>query len=287
MPTIALTLLALLAFAANSLLCRLALAEHTIDATSFTAIRLASGAVVLMVLVKLTRGHVTTQRLALQRPRWRDLGPPLALFLYALPFSLAYVRIGAATGALILFGAVQFTLLVVALWRGERPRVIAWFGFAMALYGFAWLCGPSANRPDLLGVALMVGAGVAWAAYTLLGRSGLDPLVANAHAFAWSSLPALLALAVTPGLTVSGRGVLLATLSGALASALGYAVWYRVLPRLAVATAAFVQLTVPVIAALFAVLLLGEELTPRLAVASALVLGGVAFAVAARLGGRR
>jgi drug/metabolite transporter (DMT)-like permease len=285
--TIALTLLALFAFAANSLLCRLALAEQAIDATSFTAIRLASGAAVLLVLVERTRGHVTVQRLALQRPRWRDLWPPLALFLYALPFSLAYVRIGAATGALILFGAVQFTLLAVALRRGERPRARAWLGFVLALGGFAWLCGPSASRPDLLGVVLMAGAGVAWAAYTLLGRGGLDPLVANAHAFAWSSLPALMALAAAPDLSVSGRGVLLATLSGTLASALGYAVWYRVLPRLAVATAAFAQLTVPVIAALGAVLLLGEEPTTRLGVASALVLGGVALAVADRLGGER
>lgn len=281
--TIAGTTLALLAFAANSLLCRAALAEHAIDATSFTALRLGSGALVLLVLVKLTRGHVTAQRWVVQRPRWRDLGPPLALFLYALPFSLAYVRIGAATGALVLFGAVQFTLLGVALRRGERPRARAWLGFAVALYGFAWLCGPSAHRPDLLGVVLMAGAGVAWAAYTLLGRGGLDPIVANAHAFAWSSVPALLALAVAPGVHVSGHGALLALLSGGLASALGYAIWYRVLKHLAVATAAFAQLTVPAIATLGAVPLLGEQPTTRQLAASALVLGGVALALASRL----
>lgn len=274
--TIAGTTLALLAFAANSLLCRAALANPTLDAASFTAIRLASGALMLAVLVRARHGNLAALR-------WRGFAAPLALFLYALPFSLAYVRIGAATGALVLFGAVQLTLLGVAVARGERPRLLAWGGFAIAIYGLLWLVGPSAQRPDLLGVALMTGAGAAWAAYTLIGRRSGEPLAANANAFLWSSLFAAVPLLLsTSTIAVTAHGALLASLSGAVASALGYAVWYRVLPRLHVTTAAFAQLTVPAIAALGAVLLLGESLTLRTGLATTAVLGGVAIALAAR-----
>ncbi len=282
------TCTALVAFAANSLLCRQALVGQSIDPASFTALRLVSGALVLLLLVKLTRGHVTAQRLAVRRPTWQDLRAPLALWLYAAPFSFAYVRLGAGTGALVLFGSVQFTLLGVAIARGERPRARAWLGFATALYGLAWLCAPSAQQPDLLGVMLMAGAGAAWASYTLLGRGSGDVLRANAQAFAWSSLPALATLLVLlPTLHATARGGLLAVASGALASALGYAIWYRVLRHLAVATAAFAQLTVPALAALGGVLLLGETLSTRLVCACALVLGGVALALTARLQPRR
>jgi drug/metabolite transporter (DMT)-like permease len=273
--TIAGTLLALVAFAANSLLCRLALASGAIDPVSFTAIRLASGAAMLLALVHLAHGRI-------RELRWLGWRQPLALFLYALPFSLAYRRIGAGTGALVLFSAVQFTLLGIARWRGERLPSTAWLGFAIAAAGLVWLVAPSVQRPDPLGVLLMATAGVAWAAYTVLGRGGTDPLRANAQAFVGSSVLAIAALLPAPDLVWSTRGIGLAVASGALASALGYAVWYRVLPRLRLTTAAIAQLTVPPLAAIGGVLLLDETATLRLLAASGLVLGGVALAIVAR-----
>lgn len=273
--TLAGTTLALLAFAANSLLCRLALAQGAIDAASFTAIRLGSGAVVLMLLARLVHG-------SFPRPHWHGGKAPLALLLYALPFSLAYGRIGAGTGALVLFGSVQLTMLGTALTRGERPRPVAWCGFALAASGLVWLVAPSARAPDLPGVLLMALAGIAWGVYTVLGRSAGEPIAANARAFTWSALLAIGGLVALPDdMSATPRGVLLAALSGAVTSGLGYALWYRVLPHLPVATAGFAQLAVPVLAALLAVAWLGEPFTAQLAIASVLVLGGCGLALTA------
>jgi drug/metabolite transporter (DMT)-like permease len=270
------TVLALLAFAANSLLCRLALAGGTIDAGSFTAVRLASGALVLALLVRAASGSTAALR-------WRGAAGPVALLLYALPFSYAYLRIGAATGALVLFGSVQLTMLGTAIARGERPRPIAWLGFALAAGGLVWLVGPSAQRPDAFGVALMATAGIAWGVYTVIGRRAGEPIAANARAFLWSALFAVFALAVAPAsVAITPRGASLAAISGGLTSGLGYAIWYRALPHLTVARAAFAQLAVPVLAALGAVVWLGEPLTLRFVGASVLVLGGMALALAAR-----
>jgi len=274
--TIALTLLALLAFASNSLLTRLALGSGQIDAASFTGIRLLSGAVVLALLARSQAGSWAPLR---------GLGAtgPLALFLYAAPFSFAYLRIGAAVGALVLFGVVQLTMIGYGVARGERPRPIAWAGLALAAAGLLILTVPSIARPDPLGVGLMAVAGVAWGVYSLAGRGASNALATNARSFLWSTPFALALVTVTPGIASwTGRGLVLAVVSGAVTSGIGYAIWYRALPKLTVTQAAVAQLSVPVIAALGAALVLGERLTVRFGVASAAVLGGVALVLASR-----
>jgi drug/metabolite transporter (DMT)-like permease len=274
--TIALTLLALVAFASNSLLTRLALGSRQLDAASFTALRLASGAVMLAALV-------VAQARSWSALRGARVAGPVALFVYAAPFSFAYLRIGAAVGALVLFGVVQLTMIGYGIARGERPTPIMWAGLALAAGGLLALTLPAVSRPDPLGVALMAVAGVAWAVYTLVGRGTSDPLAANARSFVWSTPLALLlvALARAP-VQATSRGVVLALVSGAVMSGLGYAVWYRALPRLTVTQAAVAQLSVPVIAALGAALTLGETLTARLVISGIAVLAGVALVLTAR-----
>jgi drug/metabolite transporter (DMT)-like permease len=275
-PTVALTLLALLAFASNSLLTRVALGAGEIDAATFTAVRLLSGAVMLAILVRMkTRGWS-----ALRGPSVRGA---LALFAYAAPFSFAYLRINAAVGALVLFGVVQLAMIGYALARGERPATIAWAGILLAAAGLVLLTLPAANRPDPLGLVLMAIAGVAWAAYTIAGRAISDPLVANARSFLLSTPIAILVCAIAwPSAHASTKGIALATISGAVTSGLGYACWYRVLPRLAVTQAAVAQLTVPVFAALGAVALLDEPLGTRLVISGAAILAGVGLVLFAR-----
>ena len=274
--TIALTLLALAAFASNSLLTRLALGAREIDASSFTLLRLASGAAVLALAVRVQPGKVT-------EPSKRGFIGPLALFCYAAPFSFAYLRIGAAVGALVLFGVVQLTMIGYGIARGERPAPLAWLGLAVALVGLGVLTVPAVNRPDPLGVVLMATAGVAWGAYSLAGRASTQPLAANAWSFLASTpLAVLLVSMLHTSVTATARGALLALVSGGITSGLGYAIWYRALPRLAVTQAAVAQLSVPVIAALGAALFLDETLTGRFALASAAVLGGVGLVLSAR-----
>ena len=274
--TIALTLLALVAFASNSLLTRLALGSHQLDAASFTALRLASGAVMLAALV-------VAQSRSWSALRGAGVAGPVALFVYAAPFSFAYLRIGAAVGALVLFGVVQLTMIGYGIARGERPTPMMWAGLALAATGLLVLTLPAVARPDPLGVALMVIAGVAWAVYTLVGRGTTDPLAANARSFVWSTPLAMLLVALARGpVQATGRGVVLALLSGAVTSGLGYAIWYRALPRLTVTQAAVAQLSVPVIAAAGAALALGETLTPRLVVSGIAVLAGVGLVLGAR-----
>jgi drug/metabolite transporter (DMT)-like permease len=271
-----LTLLAMLAFAGNSILTRLALSGAQVDAAAFTAVRLVSGAGTLALLVRLRAGDW-------QALRGGGRGSALALFGYAAPFTFAYLRIGAAVGALVLFGAVQLTMIGWAIAHGERPRPPVWAGLTLAAGGLVALMLPAAQRPDPLGVALMVLAGAAWGAYSLLGRSAPDPLAANARAFLWSvPLALVLAAAAAPGAHLTGQGLLLAALSGSVTSALGYAIWYRALRGLSATQAAIVQLSVPVIAALAAALLLSERLTLRLALSAATVLGGVGLALSGR-----
>jgi drug/metabolite transporter (DMT)-like permease len=278
--TIALTLLALVAFASNSLLTRLALGTHQLDAATFTAIRLAAGAVTLAILTGVGAR-------SLEPLRGAGFAGPLALFAYAAPFSFAYGRIGAAVGALVLFGVVQLTMIGYALARGEHPTPAIWLGLVLAAGGLAALAAPSVTRPDPLGVLLMAVAGVAWAVYTLVGRTRADPLAANARSFLWSApLAIVIAIAVhfaggSHDATTS-RGLVLALVSGAVTSGLGYAIWYRALPRITVTQAAVAQLSVPVIAALGAVALLGETLGLRLAVSGAAVLAGVGIVLSAR-----
>jgi drug/metabolite transporter (DMT)-like permease len=274
--TIALTLLALVAFASNSLLTRLALGSHQVDAATFTALRLASGAVMLAALVVAQSRTWTALRFA-------GVAGPVALFVYAAPFSFAYLRIGAAVGALVLFGVVQLTMIGYGIARGERPAPMMWIGLALAAGGLLVLTLPAVARPDPLGVALMTVAGVAWAVYTLVGRGTTDPLAANARSFVWSTPLAMLLVAITRGpVQATSRGVVLALISGAVTSGLGYAIWYRALPRLSVTQAAVAQLSVPVIAAIGAALALGETLTLRLVVSGVAVLAGVGLVLTAR-----
>ena len=278
--TVALVLLALIAFASNSLLTRLALGSNRIDAATFTVLRLISGAVMLAVLVRARKARGTASPGA-------GLIGAIALFAYAAPFSFAYLRIGAAVGALVLFGAVQLTMIGYGLYRGERLSAAAWIGLACAVVGLGILNAPSASRPDPAGVAQMAVAGVAWGVYSLAGRTASDPVAANARSFMLSSVPAVaLAVALRDVAIASNAGILLATLSGAVTSGLGYAIWYRALPRLSVMQAAVAQLSVPVIAAVGAVAFLEEPLTIRLVVSGIAVLGGVGIVLKARSGKR-
>nr|WP_178091866.1 DMT family transporter [Pseudomonas sp. 8AS] len=263
-----LTALAMLAFAGNSLLCRAALRDSGIDASSFTALRLGSGALVLCLLV-LLRGRGRLQG------DWRSA---LALFGYAAGFSFAYLELDAGSGALLLFGAVQASMLGYGWLRGERLRPLQGLGLASAVGGLLLLLLPGASAPPLHAALLMLLAGIAWAFYSLLGRGNRDPLAATAGNFL-RSLPALLPLALLyrQQLHWDNLGALYAVLSGALASGIGYAIWYAALPHLRALQAASVQLSVPIIAAVAGSLLLGEQLSLRLMIASVAVLGGIAL----------
>ncbi|MBI3716068.1 MAG: DMT family transporter [Betaproteobacteria bacterium] len=266
-----LTGIAMLAFAGNSLLCRVALAQTGIDAASFTALRLASGAIVLWLLVR-QNGH---------RPEGRGNGwSALALFVYAAAFSFAYISLTAATGALLLFGAVQTTMIGFGLVRGEKFRPMQMLGFALALGGLIGLLLPGLAAPPLFGAALMLLAGVAWGVYSLRGRGGGDPVRVTAGNFLRAAPIAIaLALVMLPYAKVDIAGVAYAIASGALASGLGYAVWYSVLPALKATQAATVQLSVPVIAAIGGIVFLGESMSLRLVLASAAILGGIAIVI--------
>jgi drug/metabolite transporter (DMT)-like permease len=268
-----LTLLALGAFAANSLLTRMALAPGLVDAASFTLMRLTAGALVLCLLVRLQSGGWAS----LRGGGWVG---PVALFAYAAPFTFAYLRIGAAVGALLLFGSVQITMIGWGIIRGERPGLRVWLGLGLAVIGLGILLLPSASRPDLIGSLLMASAGIAWGIYSLRGKTAARPIDSNARNFLFAA-PLALALLLTQRahLAVTPRGLLLAAVSGAVTSGLGYAAWYRALPHLPATAAAILQLSVPVLAALGAVALLNEQPTLRLLGASVVVLLGVALAI--------
>ena len=260
-----LTIVALVAFASNSLLTRFALGSHQIDAAHFTAIRLGAGAVTLALLVRSQAGTWAPLR-------GGGVVGPVALFGYAAPFSFAYLRIGAAVGALVLFGVVQLTMIAYGMFRGERPSALKWVGLVLAASGLVTLTVPSATRPDPVGLLLMTSAGVAWAVYSLAGRTEPDPIAANARSFLWSGLLAVgLAVSWGAGGAASARGITLALISGSVTSGMGYAVWYRVLPRLSVMQAAVSQLSVPVLAAFGAAALLDERLSVGLAASGAAV----------------
>lgn len=268
--TLALTVLAMVAFAANSLLCRAALGERTIDAASFTTVRLVSGALALWLIVRFTRR--STARAS------GDWVAAAMLFLYAVAFSFAYLSLTAGTGALILFGLVQLTMFVVGLRGGERVAPLSWAGFAIAVAGVAYLVSPGVAAPSPVGAALMALAGVAWGVYSLRGRGVPDPLGATAGNFIRSVPLTLLVSALMIGeLRGSWRGVALATASGAVTSAIGYVIWYAALRGLNATRAATVQLSVPAIAALGGVLLLSEPATARLLLSSLAILGGIAL----------
>ena len=274
-----LTTLAMLAFAANSLLCRLALRETGIDAASFTTIRLASGALMLWLVVCLRGGPANTgDRVGnTSHGSWASA---LALFAYAAAFSFAYRTLPAGAGALLLFGAVQATMIGYGLWCGERlgPRQSA--GMALAAAGLVGLLLPGLSAPPLQGAVLMLASGVAWGVYSLRGRGVANPAASTAGNFLRAVPFALaLSLAQLSSASVDAAGAAYAVASGALASGLGYALWYGALPLLRATTAATVQLSVPVLAALGAAAFLGEAITLRLMLASLAVLGGIALVI--------
>lgn len=273
--TLLLTVVAVFAFAANSVLCRLALGAELIDAASFATVRVIAGAVVLALLML---------------PRWRahgrrpvDWRAASMLFVYMVFFSFAYLSLGVGTGALVLFPTVQLTMFISALRSGESFPALSWAGLMLAVLGLVYLVSPGLSAPDPLGALLMAIAGIAWGIYSLRGAGGSDPLEATANNFLYS-VPLVLAVSLlfAGDLHLTWRGVAWAVTSGALASGLGYVVWYAALEGLTASRAATVQLSVPVIAAFGGVVLLAEPVTLRLLLASAAILGGVAMVLTQR-----
>lgn len=270
MRLIILVSIAMLAFAANSILNRMALAESEAGAASFAALRLLSGALMLVAIVQM-RGQA----------HWRltNVAGPLSLLAYVMGFSFAYLSLDAGLGALILFGGVQITMFAGALLRGETVPTMRWIGAGFAFAGLSFLMWPSGTAPvPLLGAGLMLGAALGWGIYSLLGAGAADPLGATARNFLWATPLGLLpAFFMWDGM--SPIGAFLAVLSGAVTSGLGYALWYRVLPELPASVAAVAQLTVPVIALAGGIVFIGEEMTWRFLVAALMVLGGVVLSL--------
>jgi drug/metabolite transporter (DMT)-like permease len=272
--TTLLTLLAMLAFAGNSLLCRLALQDTAIDAASFTSVRIASGGLVLWLIVRWRGGGLRCAG------TWPSA---VALFIYAAGFSYAYIGLTAAVGALLLFGAVQATMIGYGLWHGERLAPRQWLGLVLALAGLVGLLFPGLSAPPLRAASLMLLAGVAWGVYSLRGAGAGDPTAVTAGNFVRATpLALLLSLVTIPWLRLDTAGLGYAVASGALTSGLGYAVWYAALKGLRATSAASVQLSVPVIAAVGGILFLGEPVSLRLLLAALAVLGGIGLVIAAR-----
>jgi drug/metabolite transporter (DMT)-like permease len=269
------TAFALCAFAFNSILCRMALRGGEADAAGFTAVRLVSGAVTLIVISYLFgKGKSVSGG---------NFISAFFLFGYAICFSLAYLGLSAGTGGLILFGCVQLTMILVALFRGERPGVLEWVGLIAAIGGLVYLVLPGLSAPPLHSAGLMAAAGVAWGIYTLRGKSAGDPLGSTTGNFIWSvPMIVLAAIPYFSQLHLSTRGVLLAILSGAVASGVGYTAWYAALKHLSSTRAAVLQLSVPILVAAGGIAFLGEAATTRLWIAAALILGGVGLTVAAK-----
>lgn len=274
--TTLLTGLALVAFAANSVLCRLALGNEAIDAASFTIVRLLSGSIVLLMIMTATRrtaAHAT-------KGSW---SAGFMLFLYASTFSYAYVSLDTATGALILFASVQITMILLSLATGTRLHVSEWSGVAIAFSGFVYLILPGVTAPSAIGFALMTVAGIAWGIYTLKGRDSQNPLMDTAYNFLRTTpLLLLMAILTLGGSNYSVEGILLAAVSGGITSGIGYTIWYIALAGLSSTQAAVLQLSVPVIAALGGVIFVSEALSLRLVIAGTVVLGGILVVVLGR-----
>jgi drug/metabolite transporter (DMT)-like permease len=269
-----LTALAMVAFASNSLLCRLALKQTAIDAASFTLVRIISGALCLCAIGWLRNARI---------PKAGSWISALALFGYAAFFSFAYVQLTAGTGALLLFGAVQATMIIRAFHMGERLRLPQWLGLLAAIGGLIVLVFPGLTAPPLGAAILMLVAGLAWGVYSLRGKRAGDPLLSTAGNFARAvPMTLVLAIAMLKSVRLDGAGVTYAIASGAIASGLGYAIWYTALPQLRATAAATVQLSVPVLAAIGGIIFLNETITLRLCLASAAVLGGIGLVVLER-----
>jgi drug/metabolite transporter (DMT)-like permease len=286
-----LTLVTMTAFAGNSLLCRLALKQTSIDAASFTFIRIISGAIALWLIAEFRR-RLLVDRTSRQGGTLVERSPnspvtqtgswpsALALFVYAAAFSFAYISLSAGTGALLLFGAVQATMIIWGLRKGEQLRAWQIVGLALALGGLVVLLFPGLSAPPVAGSILMLGAGIAWGVYSLRGKTAGDPVSATAGNFLRAvPLAAILSVALLPWANLDRTGIGYAILSGAMASGVGYAIWYTALPSLKAASAATVQLSVPVLAAAGGIIFLSEPITLRFLFASVAVLGGIALVV--------
>ena len=266
-----LTTLAVVAFACNSLLCRLALKHTSIDPASFTTIRLVSGAMMLWLIVQVSRGTQTGSG------NWSSA---FALFVYAAGFSFAYVSLAASTGALLLFGAVQTTMIGHSVWAGERLQKLQLVGLLLALGGLVGLLLPGLSAPPLLGSSLMLSAGVAWGIYSLRGKTVGDATrVTTGNFLRAVPMAATLSLVMHDGTSLDYPGMLFAVASGALASGIGYAIWYMALPALKTTSAATVQLSVPIIAAIGGMVFLNESPSLRFILASVAILGGIALVI--------
>lgn len=267
------TSVAMLAFAGNSIICRLALRDGAIDPATFTSIRLLAGAIALLLIFTVARRNTTFR----SHGSWRSA---FTLFLYAVTFSFAYISLNAGTGALILFAFVQATMIAMGLWSGDRPSGMEWLGWLLAFTGVIWLVLPGVEAPPAGGALLMALSGIAWGIYSIRGRKESDALGSTTTNFLMSVVFVIALVAMTfADADISTRGVLLAVTSGALTSGIGYVIWYAALDYLSAMQAAMVQLTVPAIAAAGGVLLLAEPVSMRLVVSSVLILGGISIAV--------
>jgi len=266
--TLIFTILALIAFAANSVLCRLALGTNAIDASSFTVIRLLSGALILLAILKIS---INKKSLS-SKGSWFASS---MLFLYAITFSFAYITLDTGTGALILFGSVQITMIMLSLITGNRLHITEWLGVSFAFTGFVYLVLPGVSTPSIKGFLLMTVAGIAWGVYTLKGRGSENPLVDTTYNFI-RTIPVVIVLAIITMYNAhySTEGIVLAILSGAIASGSGYTIWYIALGGLSATQAAVVQLLVPVIAALGGVIFVSESITLRLTISALMIVGG-------------
>jgi len=269
------TVLALIAFAANSVLCRLALGEKAIDAAGFTSIRLLSGALVLLCILKSSGNTKTTAK-----GSW---SASVLLFLYAVTFSFAYLTLSTGTGALILFGSVQITMILTSLFSGNRLLPIEWMGVATAFAGIVYLVLPGVTAPSFTGFSLMTSAGIAWGLYTLKGRNSAHPLSDTMYNFLRSVPFALvLVLFFVKNAHISREGILLAVISGGITSGIGYTLWYMALRRISATQAAVVQLSVPVIAGFGGIVFVSEQISLRLTLSALLTLGGILMVIIGR-----
>ncbi len=280
MKTFSYTVFALVAFAFNSILCRLALGAEAIDAASFTLIRLISGAVTLVAISLFFDRKESNEK----RGNWFSA---FFLFAYAVCFSFAYVNLTTGTGALVLFGSVQATMIFVALLKGERPKILEWLGLIFALGGLIYLVFPGLSSPPFFSSALMAIAGIAWGFYTLRGKGSTNPLADTTGNFVRAvPMVILLSLPFIYQIHLSPRGILLAVLSGAIASGIGYSVWYAALKFHTATRAAILQLSVPALAATGGVVFLSEMVSLRLVLATILILGGISLAILGRKYGK-
>lgn len=266
----------MVAFAANSVLCRLALSEPVIDAASFSSLRLLSGALILVLISWSTRRG----KLSLNKSNWFSAA---LLAVYAISFSFGYLKLATAMGALILFGAVQVTMMIAGFLSGERMSLVGWVGFSFSMGGLLVLVNPGVSAPSLSGAALMFLSGAAWGLYSLMGRESKDSVLSTTSNFILAAPMALIvSLIFSQDLHLTTKGTVLAVTSGSVTSGCGYIIWYAALRRLTSTRAAIVQFSVPVLAAIGGVVFLSESITFRLLMSSVLILGGVALAINAR-----